>query len=60
VIGNDSSFKQEDIYLKGYELVPQLQTGLGTYFGFYNEERPHQSLVYRTPGEVYRSSRGVC
>jgi putative transposase len=49
--------KYEDIYLKGYDTVPPLRAGLGAYFGFYNEERPHQSLDYRTPGEVYRSSR---
>jgi putative transposase len=51
------SVKQEDIYPKGYERVPQLQAGLGAYFPFYNEERPHQALGYRTPAEVYRASR---
>jgi putative transposase len=30
-----------------------LVSGLTAYFGFYDEERPHQSLGYRTPGEVY-------
>jgi putative transposase len=49
--------KYEDIYLKGYEAVPPLQSGLKAYFPFYNEERPHQSLDYRTPAEVYRHSR---
>jgi putative transposase len=49
--------KQEDIYLKGYQGVPQLQVGLQAYFPFYNEERLHQSLDYRTPAEVYRSRR---
>ena len=29
--------------------------GLGKYFVFYNEERPHQALGYRTPGAVYGS-----
>ena len=51
------SVKYEDIYLHGYEGVPELQSGLGRYFPFYNEERPHQSLDYRTPGEVYRAGR---
>jgi putative transposase len=51
------SVKYEDIYLHGYEGVPELRTGLGRYFPFYNEERPHQSLEYRTPGEVYRGQR---
>jgi putative transposase len=51
------SVKYEDIYLKGYEVVPQLHAGLSVYFPFYNTERPHQSLDYRTPAEVYRQSR---
>jgi putative transposase len=51
------SVKYEDIYLHGYEGVPELRTGLGRYFPFYNEERPHQSLEYQTPGEVYRARR---
>jgi putative transposase len=46
--------KYEDLYLRGYETVPELGQGLGRYFPFYNEERPHQSLDYRTPAEVYR------
>jgi putative transposase len=51
------SVKHEDIYPHGYEAVPELQRGLGRYFPFYNEERPHQSLDYRTPGEVYQGRR---
>jgi putative transposase len=46
--------KYEDIYLRNYESVPQLTQGLGRYFPFYNEQRPHQSLNYQTPGVVYR------
>jgi putative transposase len=49
--------KYEDIYLKGYEAVPPLQAGLSAYFGFYNEERLHQALDYRTPAEAYRRGR---
>ena len=49
------SVKYEDIYIKDYELVSELESGLGAYFWFYDEERPHQSLGYRTPGEVHRS-----
>jgi putative transposase len=51
------TLKYEDIYLKGYETVPQLESGLGRYFPFYNEERLHQSLDYRTPGQVYREGQ---
>jgi len=49
------SVKYEDIYIKLYDLVPELVTGLTAYFRFYDEERPHQSLDYRTPGAVYRA-----
>jgi len=49
--------KYEDIYLWRYEGVPQLQQGLGRYFPYYNEARPHQSLDYRTPAEVYRQKK---
>jgi putative transposase len=47
------SVKYEDIYLRGYEGVPQLRAGLTAYFAFYNGQRRHQSLGYRTPAEVY-------
>ena len=48
------SVKYEDLYLRCYAAVPELHGGLGRYFSFYNEERPHQALAYRTPAEVYR------
>jgi putative transposase len=48
------SVKYEDVYPQRYETVPQLLVGLGQYFRFYNTERVHQSLEYRTPAAVYR------
>jgi putative transposase len=48
------SVKYEDIYLRGYEAVPELPRGLVRYFAFYNHERLHQSLGYQTPAAVYR------
>ena len=36
-----------------YATVPVLEAGLESYFMFYNHERPHQSLAYRTPAEVH-------
>jgi putative transposase len=53
------SVKYEDIYIRCYEAVPELHRGLGRYFAFYNDERPHQSLGYRTPAAVYREVRGM-
>jgi putative transposase len=49
------SVKYEDIYLKDYATVPHLEVGLADYFSLYNEQRPHQSLDYRTPAEIYRA-----
>ena len=52
------SVKYEDVYLKGYASLPELLLGLSDYFTFYNGERPHQSLGYRTPDVVYHSGEG--
>lgn len=49
------SVKYEDVFIRGYETVPELRAGLARYFGFYNEERRHQSLDNRTPAEMYRA-----
>lgn len=45
--------KYEEIYLHAHETVRELKTALARYFAFYNARRPHQSLDYRTPDEVY-------
>jgi len=47
------SVKYEDIYLKEYSDGTDLYRGLNDYFKFYNFERPHESLGYQTPAEVY-------
>ena len=47
------SVKYEDIYIKGYTTVAELEAGLEGYFWFYNHERPHQTLGYQTPAEIY-------
>jgi putative transposase len=47
------SVKYEDIYIKDYATVPELEAGLSHYFQLYNHQRPHQSLGYRTPAEVH-------
>lgn len=50
--------KYEDVYLKGYANMAELMVGLAQYFAFYNAERPHQSLSYQTPDQVYRDGVG--
>lgn len=52
------SVKYEHVYLHEYATVPELEQGLRQYFTFYNQERPHQSLAYRTPVEVHRGGSG--
>ena len=47
------SVKYENVYLKGYETIPEAEAGLKDYFNFYNTERHHQSLGYKTPWVVY-------
>jgi len=53
------SLKYEEVYLKAYRSVAEMETGLANWFAFYNHERPHQSLAYRTPAEVYRDAEPV-
>lgn len=45
--------KYEEVYLKSYESVKEAYSGLERYFRFYNTERLHKSLGYKTPQEVY-------
>lgn len=47
------SVKYEEIYLHAHETVREVKAALASYFGFYNARRPHQSLEYRTPHEMY-------
>ena len=49
--------KYEDIYLHRYATAAELTVGLGRYFPFYNGERLHQALAYRTPAAVYGELR---
>lgn len=45
--------KYEEVYLHDYASPREARQGLGRYLEFYNEERLHQSLGYRTPATVY-------
>lgn len=50
------SLKYEEVYLKDYQSVREARAGIGSYFRFYNQERMHQSLEYRTPAGLYLAS----
>lgn len=47
------SLKYEDVYLKNYTGVADAIANIRTYFLFYNNVRPHQSLNYLTPQQLY-------
>lgn len=47
------SVNHEEVYLKGYESIPEARCELATYFDFYNARRRHQGLGDRTPDQVY-------
>ena len=47
--------KYEEVYLKAYQDGRDARIGIREYFRFYNTERPHQALGYRTPAEVFAS-----
>jgi putative transposase len=47
--------KYEEVYLKAYQDGKEARAGLGEYFQFYDDDRPHQALRYRTPSSVFAS-----
>ncbi len=51
------SVKYEEAYLKAYQSGTEARKGIGAYLDFYNRERPHQALGYRTPGQVFEEGR---
>jgi putative transposase len=48
------SLKYEEVYLKDYASVTEARAGIERYFRFYNQDRLHQSLQYRTPAAIYQ------
>jgi len=50
------SVKYECVYLHVFEDGVQLYEGLQKYFHFYNTERLHQSLDYKTPESSYKKA----
>jgi len=52
------SLKYEEVYLHAYDDMMEARSGIGRYFGFYNDERPHQGLGYQTPAAFYAGTLG--
>ena len=53
------TIKYEEVYLHDYRTVQEARERLSAYFHFYNTERLHESLGYRTPHEVYFGTTAV-
>jgi putative transposase len=47
------SLKYEEVYLYAYESVSAARAGIGRYFEFFNNERPHAALGNQTPARFY-------
>ena len=49
-----SIFKKEELYRRRYTSEADLMKGIAHFIAFYNTERPHSTLQYKTPEQVER------
>lgn len=49
------SLKYEEVYLNPYDSLVEARAGIGRYFRFFNDDRPHSALGYQTPTAFYNS-----
>lgn len=52
------SLKYEEVYLSPYDSLVEAREGIGRYFRFFNDQRPHAALGYQTPAAFYDSASG--
>jgi putative transposase len=50
------SLKYEEVFIKAYGSVAEARAGIGGWLAFYNDDRPHQALGYRTPRAVFEDA----
>ena len=51
------SLKYEHVYLHRYDSVKELRIGVDGYLKHFNNDRPHQALLYATPNEIYHGMK---
>src|SRR5438045_3110816 len=54
------SLKYEEVYLNAYASVAEAKAGIASWLEFYNTERQHQSMGYRTPRQIYQEGLWIC
>jgi putative transposase len=54
------SLKYEEVYLHAYASVAEAKAGICAWLEFYNTERQHQTLGYRTPWQNYQEGLWIC
>jgi putative transposase len=50
------SLKYEEVFIKAYGSASEARRGIGGWLAFYNDDRPHQALDYRTPRAVFEDA----
>jgi putative transposase len=53
------TIKCEEVYLNAYEDVKEAEHRIGNYINFYNNERPHSSLGYKTHSMLYFKNKDI-
>jgi len=47
------TIKYEDIFIQSYDTVAEARKGIELFIEYYNYDRPHQALGYKTPSQLY-------
>ena len=50
------SLKYEEVFTHAYASVAEARRSIGAWLNFYNDERKHQALGYRTPKEIFAAT----
>jgi putative transposase len=51
------SLKYEEVFIKAYGSIAEARRSISAWLCFYNDERPHQALDYRTPSQVFAQAK---